>query len=77
MREAAQTLGHICGVASLARTLLELQVENTVMKLIQVRFSINSLRTRSRDFRSGRNWKNYFIKFCHHRTRTSIKIDVV
>lgn len=35
MREAAQTLGHICGVASLSRTLLELQVENTVMKLIQ------------------------------------------
>jgi hypothetical protein len=53
MQEAAQALGHICGVARLSQTLLELHVEKTVMKLIEVRFSINSLRTRSREFQAN------------------------
>jgi len=53
MREAAQALGHICGVARLSRTLLELHIETTVMKLIEVRFSINLLRTHSREFQAN------------------------
>lgn len=63
MQEAAQALGHICGVARLSRTLLELHVEKTVMKLIEVRFSINSLRTRSREFRANYKPENYVINF--------------